>query len=117
MKRLVITLALTLPLLAGPKQSAQLDFVVVKDVNGKPIRNASVILHGVDKNGKQKKDAYEAKTDAEGKTSMSGLDYGKYRIQVLAEHFQTYGEDVEVAEPQKAMTIKLKSPQQQYSIY
>ena len=117
MKRLALTLALTAAALAGPKPTAQLDFTVLKDINGKPVRSASVILHSVNKDGHQKNDVYEVKTDAEGKTTMSGVDYGRYRIQVLAEHYQTYGEDLEVSEPVKSLTIKLKTPQSQYSIY
>ena len=33
---------------AGDDKTSTLRFVVVKDYNGKPIRNASVILHSVD---------------------------------------------------------------------
>ena len=32
---------------------ALLNFVVIRDYNGKPIRNASVVMHPVEKNGKQ----------------------------------------------------------------
>ncbi|HEY0565847.1 MAG TPA: carboxypeptidase-like regulatory domain-containing protein [Terriglobales bacterium] len=121
MKKLVAILALPLmlctALLADKKPSAEIDFVVLRETNGKPVRNASVILHSVNKDGKQSKDAYEVKTDSDGKVSLSGLDFGKYRVQVLAEHLQTYGDDIEITEPQKNMTIKLKPPQSQYSIY
>ena len=34
---------------------ALLNFVVIRDYNGKPIRNASVVMHPVEKNGKQSK--------------------------------------------------------------
>lgn len=117
MKKLALILAVSTAALAGPKPSAQLDFTILKETNGKPVRNASVILHGVDKNGRQKKDVYEVKTDEDGHTTMSGVDYGHYRIQVLAEHYQSYGEDFDITEPQKSFTIKLKPPQGQYSIY
>jgi 5-hydroxyisourate hydrolase-like protein (transthyretin family) len=121
LKKLVAILALPLmlctALLADKKPSAEIDFVVLREANGKPVRNASVILHSVNKDGKQSKDAYEVKTDSDGKVSLSGLDFGKYRVQVLAEHLQTYGDDIEITEPQKNMTIKLKPPQSQYSIY
>jgi 5-hydroxyisourate hydrolase-like protein (transthyretin family) len=121
LKKLVAILALPLmlctALLADKKPSAEIDFVVLRETNGKPVRNASVILHSVNKDGKQSKDAYEVKTDSDGKVSLSGLDFGKYRVQVLAEHLQTYGDDIEITEPQKNMTIKLKPPQSQYSIY
>ncbi len=99
------------------KPTAQIAFTVLRESNSKPVRNASVILHSVHKDGTQDKDAYEVKTDAEGKVSLSGLDFGKYRIQVIAEHLQTFGSDLEVSEQEKQMTIKLKPPQSQYSIY
>ena len=36
---------------------AMLNFVVIRDYNGKPVRNASVVMHPVEKNGKQQKAA------------------------------------------------------------
>ena len=59
----------------------------------------------------------ELKTDPEGKSSFDGIPYGKLRVQVLATGFQTYGEDFEVNQPKMDVTIKLKRPQGQYSIY
>jgi len=38
-------------------------------------------------------------------------------VQVLAPGFQTFGEDYDVAEPEKEITVRLKRPQKQYSIY
>ena len=99
------------------KPTAQIDFVVVRENDAKPVRSASVIVHTVSTEGHQGKDSYEMKTNGEGKVTMFGLDYGKYRIQVLAPHYQTYGADMDVTEPQREMTIKLKPPQSQYSIY
>jgi len=72
---------------------ALLNFVVIRDYNGKPIRNASVVMHPVEKNGKQSKGGLQLKTDAEGKASFDGVPYGKLRIQVLAQGFQTFGDD------------------------
>ena len=34
---------------------AVLNFIVIRDYSGKPIRNASVVMHPVEKNGKQSK--------------------------------------------------------------
>jgi hypothetical protein len=94
-----------------------LSFVVLKDDNGKPVRNAGVVMHSVGKNGKQDRGGLELKTDAEGKASFEGVPYGKLRVQVLAPGFQTYGEDYEVNKPTMEITIKLKRPGGQYSIY
>ena len=117
-RALIVVLMLIAGLAAAADQkSAELKFTVLKDENGKPVRNASVVLHPVDKDGKQGKGGYELKTDAEGQTSFSAAPYGKIRVQVLARGYQTYGEDFEVTQPQHEIVIKLKRPQGQYSIY
>ena len=92
-------------------------FVVLKDDNGKPVRNASVILHLVGQNGKQAKGGFQLKTDAEGKTETEGVPYGLVRIQVIAPGFQTFGDDYTVNQPEQNVVIRLKRPQDQYTIY
>jgi len=96
---------------------AQLNFLVVKDYNGKPVRNAGVVMHTVGKHDKQDRGGLELKTDADGKASFDGIPYGKLRVQVLAPGFQTFGEDYDVNQPTVEITIKLKRPENQYSIY
>jgi hypothetical protein len=96
---------------------AKLNFVVVKDYNGKPIRNASVVLHPVGKNGKQERGGIQLKCDAEGKANYDGVPYGKLRVQVLMPGFQTFGDDYVVDKPEMEIVIKLKRPVDQYSIY
>jgi len=90
---------------------------VTKADNGKPVRNAAVILHPVNPKGKQDSSGAELKTDGEGKTSYDYAPYGKLRIQVLAPGFQTYGEDFEIDKPKMDIAIKLQRPQGQYSVY
>jgi hypothetical protein len=92
-------------------------FTVLKDDSGKPIRNAAVVLHPVGKNGKQMKTGFELKTDEDGNTHFDGIPYGVLRVQVIAPGFQTYGEDFQINQPSQQITIRLKRPQQQYSIY
>jgi Carboxypeptidase regulatory-like domain len=96
---------------------ATINFVILKDANGKPIRNASVVLHLIGGNGKQEKGDLELKTDLDGKASYDGVPYGKLRVQVLATGFQTFGEDYDVKQPTLDISIKLKRPAGQYSIY
>jgi Carboxypeptidase regulatory-like domain len=96
---------------------SQLSFVVLKEANGKPVRNAGVVMHSVGKHDKQDRGGLELKTDADGKASFDGVPYGKLRVQVLAPGFQTFGEDYEVNQPTMEITIKLKRPGEQYSIY
>jgi hypothetical protein len=90
---------------------------VIKDDNGKPIRNAAVIMHPVSEAGKQSRGGLELKTDIDGKTSFDGVPYGTLRVQVLASGFQTFGEDYNVDRAKLNFTIKLKRPQGQYSVY
>ena len=90
-------------------------FVVVKDDNGKPVRNAAVVLHPVKKNGKQELGGLELKTDNDGKANIDGIPYGVLRVQVLAPGFQTYGEDYEISKPATEITVKLKRPRGQFT--
>lgn len=92
-------------------------FTVIKDDNGKPVRNAAVVLHPVNAKGKQERGGMELKTSPEGKCDFDGIPYGALRVQVLAHGFQTYGEDFDIEKPKTEITIKLKRPQGQFSIY
>jgi len=96
---------------------SDLRFVVVRDSNGKPVRNAAVVLHPVNRKGKQTKGGLELKTDNEGRTNIDGIPYGPLRVQVLAPGFQTFGEDYEINKPELEITVKLKRPGGQYSTY
>ena len=116
---LVLGLLLALAALAaaGDKEYCTVQILVLKDYNGKPIRNAAIILHPVAKGGKQSKGGLELKADAEGKSHLEGIPYGALRVQVLAPGFQTFGQDYEISQPEVSITIRLKTPQNQYSIY
>ena len=125
-KTVLMTVALLLLAIAVPafaqkdadnEPTSWLSFVVIKDDNGKPVRNAAVIMHPVTTKGKQGKGGMELKTNAEGKTDFDGIPYGPLRVQVLAQGFQTYGDDFTVDQPKMSFTIKLKRPQGQFSIY
>lgn len=96
---------------------SDLRFVVVKDYNGKPVRNAAVVLHPVTRKGKQSRGGLELKTDGDGRTNIDGIPYGPLRIQVLAQGFQTFGEDYQIDKPALEITVRLKRPGGQYSTY
>ena len=96
---------------------SDLRFVVVRDYNGKPVRNAAVVLHPVNQKGKQSRGGLELKTDNDGRTNIDGIPYGPLRIQVLAPGFQTFGEDYKIDKPVMVITVKLKRPGGQYSVY
>lgn len=105
----------TVALAADP--TASVHFSVIRDYNGKPVRNASVVLHPIDRKGKQAYSGLQLKTDSEGNTNFDGVPYGMLRIQVLVPGFQTFGEDFEINKPEMQITIKLKRPVDQYSTY
>jgi Carboxypeptidase regulatory-like domain len=121
MKRLSISSALLVLVLSisalADDPSSAIQFVVLKDYSGKPVRNASVVLHQIDKMGRQAKGGLQLKTDGEGRASFDGVPYGKLRVQVLITGFQTFGQDYEISQPQTEITIRLKRPADQYSIY
>jgi hypothetical protein len=112
----LMLLGLSVPVWAG-EPMASLNFIVIRDHNGKPVRNAAVVLHPVNPKGKQERGGFELKTDSEGKTSFDGVPYGKLRVQVLAPGYQTFGEDYDIEGPTMDITVRLKRPQGQYSIY
>ena len=97
--------------------TAYLNLTVVRDSNGKPVKNAEVVLHPVDDHGKIKAESLELKTHEDGKAETGGIPYGKLRIQVIAQGFRTYGEDYDIRQPNLAITIKLQKPADQFSIY
>jgi hypothetical protein len=101
----------------APEQFCTLSFVVLKDSSGKPIKNASVILHSLSKDGSQESDGLQLKTDTDGKASIDDIPYGRIRVQAVAEHLRTYGNDIDVNQPTQELVIRLKPPVAQISIY
>ena len=118
---LVILSLLPIPAASGQSkpsgQVSSVKLVVLKDDNGKPVRNAAVILHPVKQNGKQAKGGVELKTDAEGKAESDGVPFGLLRVQVIAPGFQTFGDDYTINQAEQVVTIRLKRPTDQYTIY
>jgi hypothetical protein len=102
---------------ADDSNVSQVKFLVLRDFNGKPVRNASIVLHPVDNEGKQKRTGQQLKTNADGRTEYPGIPYGKVRVQVIAPYFQTFGQDYDINRPEMEIVIKLKRPQDQHSIY
>src|SRR2546423_15082069 len=115
------TVALLLVLMMGAAmaehKSATLQFIVIKDENGKPVRNAEIVLHGVDKHGKQKSDGLELKTHEDGRAEIGGIPFGKIRVQVIAHGFRTFGEDYAIKQPNHQITIKMQKAPDQNPIY
>lgn len=114
----ICLLGLCLAVMAQDKPpTASLNLVVVREANGRPVKNAEVILHLLDKEGRQKQDGLELKTHDDGKAETAGIPFGKVRIQVIAQGFRTWGQDFDVAQANMDITIKLQKPKEQFSIY
>ena len=118
MRRLSLLLfILLLALASGAKDKfADVTIKVIKEENGKPVRNATVVLHTLDSKGKEE-GSINLKTDSEGKTAFNNLPYGKLRVQVIARGRKTFGEDYDINEPDHTISIRLKLPAEPYSIY
>ncbi|MGA9672957.1 MAG: hypothetical protein WBQ94_27315 [Terracidiphilus sp.] len=100
----------------APPDTARVEVTILKDVNGKPIENAAVVFHPME--GDKDKGNMELKTNEEGKMVIDVLPLGgKVRMQVIAQGFQTYGEDYKIEKPEMALEVRMKRPGEQYSIY
>jgi len=99
-----------------PPPTAKITVTVIKAANGKPVENAAVVFHPM-KNGKDE-GGLELKTNEEGKVSIDVIPVGDtVRLQIIADGFQTFGDDYEIASDSKDITVKLRHPDKQYSIY
>lgn len=97
--------------------------IEVKDPQGRPVERAAVILdfltthHQVFKLGKRAPEHWEVRTNLEGVAHFPPIPQGEVRVQVIAKDFQTYGQNLDLDQPQKTLKITLKPPQKQYSVY
>jgi hypothetical protein len=99
-----------------PPPSSHIEVTVLKADNGKPIENAAVIFHPIE--GDRDKGALELKSNEDGKVVIDVIPVGDtVRLQVIANGFQTYGQDYKVDKDTLTMEIRMKRPGQQYSIY
>jgi hypothetical protein len=108
-----------LPLLAGSATSTRLTVQVNSIDTGKPIDRASVIIrfrHGLNP-VKMKKilTSWETKTNQMGSVTVPEIPMGEVTIQVIADHYQTFGNVYELTTPEQTVAIKLNPPQAQYS--
>jgi hypothetical protein len=125
---LVLAAALLIPFLLGaqetnrgrkyvpPPPTAKITVTVTKAANGKPVENAAVIFHPI-RNGKDE-GGLELKTNEEGQAVLDLIPIGDtVRLQVIATGYQTFGNDYPVKADTKDISVKLRHPAQQYSIY
>jgi hypothetical protein len=99
-----------------PPPTAKITVTVLKATNGKAVENAAVVFHPI-KNGKDE-GSLELKTNEEGKVSIDVIPIGDtVRLQVIASGYQTFGDDYDITTDSKDITVKMKPPDHQYSIY
>ncbi len=103
--------------LSAKKPRSSLRIVVV-DHEGEPVPRASLIVRTL-KGKKHKKvgRSFELKTSQQGTAPLPPIKQGFVLLQVIAEGYQTYGETVELREPEQTVTVKLKLPQDQFSVH
>jgi hypothetical protein len=67
--------------------------------------------------GKREAKHWEMRTNLQGVAKFPTIPQGTIRVQVIANGFQTFGENVDVDEPEKTVKVNLLAPQKQYSVY
>ena len=88
-----------------PPPSSRIEVTVLKAFNGKPIENAAVIFHPIE--GDRDKGVLELKTNEDGKAVIDVIPIGDtVRLQVIANGYQTYGQDYKVNKADMTMEIK-----------
>jgi len=100
----------------APPPTARIEVTVLKADNGKPIQDAHVIFHPIE--GDKDKGSMEVKTNEDGTISLGIIPIGDtVRLQIIADGFQTYGQDYQVDRPKLSWEVCLRRPGPQYSIY
>ena len=114
----VIVLALcSLPCLALAEDT-RLTVLVTSQDTGKPVDRASVVVkfrHGLNVNLKKMVTNWETRTNQDGKISLPPMPHGEITIQVIAGHYQTFGDVFQLTDKEQTIAIKLNRPQAQYS--
>jgi hypothetical protein len=118
---LMTCLILSVPALYAQTAMTKLTIHVVND-SDKPVDRASVIVKFVQgrdyiKLGKKIRDTYELRTNQEGEAALPEIPQGKILVQIIAKGYQTYGQTLDINEPERTVEIKLNPPQKQYSAH
>jgi hypothetical protein len=99
-----------------PPATCTIKVTVIRSTNGKAIPNAAVVFHPME--GDKDKGALELKSDEDGKVTIDVIPIGDtVRLQVIADGWQTYGEDYKIDTDSKEILVKMKRPTAQYSLY
>ena len=120
MRKLVLLLALCLPVLADDLTRLQIH---VTNERGKPVDRASVIVKFVSGRSvkalglKKIRTSWELKSSQEGMAKIPPIPKGKILIQISAKNYQTFGNTYDIDEDERLVEIVLKTPQSQYSVH
>lgn len=118
MKTLLAVVFLLCSMPAFTADTTNLTVQVNSADTGKPVDRASVVIkfrHGLNINLKKIVTNWETKTNQEGNVRIPSMPQGEVQIQVIAQHFQTFGNIYQLTEPDQTISIKLNRPQPQYS--
>ena len=100
-------------------EGTKLTVQVTSASTGKPIDRASVVIHF--KHGinpvkmKRLRTSWETRTNQEGRVTVPSIPMGEVTIQIIAQHYQTFGETYQLKDTEQVIAIKLNPPQTQYS--
>lgn len=124
MRCILLCMALWLTPILGVAETPPMTTLTIEvlDQAGKPVERAGVIVrfvkgHSTMKFGKSIRKEWEMRTNQEGRVTIPPIPQGTILIQVIAKNYQTFGDNFDVAEPEKTVTIKLNPPQAQYSAH
>ena len=123
MRRLVLLLALLLPMAPLRADDETRIQIHVTNERGKPVERASVIVKFV--SGRPLKTlglrkarlSWELKSSQEGMAKIPGIPKGKILIQISAKNYQTFGDTYDIDDDERLVEIVLKTPQSQYSVH
>jgi hypothetical protein len=123
MRKLVLLLALSLPVMLLRADDLTRLQIHVTNERGKPVDRASVIVKFL--NGRSVKNlgikkarlSWELKSSQEGMAKIPGIPKGKIMIQINAKNYQTFGDTFDIDEDERVVEIVLKTPQSQYTVH
>lgn len=121
-RRVLLAVACAPALLLADDPQTTIITVEVKNLDGKPVERASVIVRfaegrSIKKFGKKTVLNWELRTNQIGIAKIPAIPQGKILVQVIAKGYQTYGDTIEINEPERTIEVKLKPPQPQFSAH
>ena len=118
MKTATLVILCALAALTLSAADTHLTVHVVSAISGKPVDRASVIVKfksGLNVNLKKIQTQWETKTNQDGNVKLPSMPQGQIQIQIIAQYYQTFGDNFVTDQPEQTIEIKLNPPQPQYS--